>query len=255
MSLNVAKKNIALISTRPSEKNIGLLKGLENTSISLLSHPLTEIIPLKNYDKFDEILNNLKNYQHIIFISSNAVQFFISRISKLSIKLPKHIIFSSIGPTTQKALKDNFDINVHCPKKNFDSKHLLKNKVFEHVQNKKVLVVRGVGGRESLKKMLEEKGADVDYGECYVRNYLPINFKKIQQEIKAYNSIFLLISSQESAINFLAQNKEDDWQWLKSTKIIVNHPRIKKVLDLTFDKIILTNDVALNSLIKIVKSN
>ncbi len=71
MSLNVAKKNIALISTRPSEKNIGLLKGLENTSISLLSHPLTEIIPLKNYDKFDEILNNLKNYQHIIFNKLN----------------------------------------------------------------------------------------------------------------------------------------------------------------------------------------
>ena len=255
MNLNVLKKNIALISTRPAEKNLSLLKGLENTNISLLSHPLTEIIPLKNYDKFDEILNNLKNYQHIIFISTNAVQFFISRVNKFSIKLPKHIIFSSIGPTTQKALKDNFDINVHCPKKNFDSKHLLKNKVFEHVQNKKVLVVRGVEGRESLKKMLEEKGAYVDYGECYIRNYLPINFEKIQQEIKAYNSIFLLISSHESAINFLAQNKEHDWQWLKSTKIIVNHPRVKEVLGLTSDNIILTNDVALNSLLKIVKSN
>ena len=255
MNLNVVKKSIALISTRPSEKNIGLLKGLENTNISLLSHPLTEIIPLKNYDRFDEILNNLKNYQHIIFISTNAVQFFISRIDKFSIKLPKHTIFSSIGPTTQKALKDNFDINVHCPKKNFDSEHLLNNKVFKHIQNKKVLVIRGVGGRESLKKMLEEKGADVDYGECYIRNYLPINFMKIQQEIKAYNSIFLLISSHESAINLLAQNKGGNLQWLKSTKIIVNHPRIKEVLDLTSDNIILTNDVALNSLLKIVKSN
>tara|TARA_B100000767_G_scaffold273674_1_gene304520 strand:+ start:1653 stop:2420 length:768 start_codon:yes stop_codon:yes gene_type:complete len=255
MNLNVVKKNIALISTRPSKKNIDLLKGLENTNISLLSHPLTEIIPLTNYDRFDEILNNLKNYQHIIFISTNAVQFFISRANKLSIKLPKHIIFSSIGPATQKALKDNFDINVHYPKKNFDSKYLLKNKVFKHIQNKKVLVVRGIGGRESLKKMLEKKGADVDYGECYIRNYLPINFEKIQQEIKAYNSIFLLITSHESAIHFLAQNKGDDWQWLKTTKVIVNHPRIKEVLDLTCDNIILTNDIALNSLLKIVKSN
>ena len=117
------------------------------------------------------------------------------------------------------------------------------------------MVIRGVGGRESLKKMLEEKGADVDYGECYIRNYLPINFMKIQQEIKAYNSIFLLISSHESAINLLAQNKGGNLQWLKSTKIIVNHPRIKEVLDLTSDNIILTNDVALNSLLKIVKSN
>ena len=102
---------------------------------------------------------------------------------------------------------------------------------------------------------MKKKGADVDYGECYIRNYLPINFEKIQQEIKAYNSIFLLITSHESAIHFLAQNKGDDWQWLKTTKVIVNHPRIKEVLDLTCDNIILTNDIALNSLLKIVKSN
>ena len=89
----MAKKNVALISTRPYEKNIILLKELVDTNISLLNYPLTEIKPLKNYAKFDSILSNLKKYQHIIFISTNAVHFFVERFKSLKIKLPEHIIY------------------------------------------------------------------------------------------------------------------------------------------------------------------
>ena len=105
MSLNTSKKNIALISTRPYEKNIDLFKKLKNKNILLLNHPLTEIKPLQNYAKFDLILRNLNNYQHIIFISTNAVNFFVTRLKILQIKLPKNIIYSSIGPKTKEVLK------------------------------------------------------------------------------------------------------------------------------------------------------
>ena len=252
MSLNDVKKNIALISTRPYEKNIVLLKGLKNTNISLLNHPLTEIKPLKDYAKFDSILSNLKNYQHIIFISTNAVDFFVERFKSLSIELSDHIIFSSIGPITQEALENQFNINVHCPEEIYDSKHLIKNKIFNNLQDKKVLIIRGVGGREVLKDMLEEKGAEVNYGECYVRNYLPINLNQLRQETQNYNSIFLIISSYESAKHFLTQNKTNGWDWLESVKIIVNHPKIKDALSLISNNIIVTNDLSKNSLLHIV---
>ena len=104
MSLNDAKKNVALISTRPYEKNIALFKELENENILLLNYPLTEIKALEDYAEFDLILSNLNNYQHIIFISTNAVNSFAKRLKNLKIKLPNHIIFSSIGPMTREAL-------------------------------------------------------------------------------------------------------------------------------------------------------
>ena len=255
MSLNDVKKNIALISTRPYEKNIVLLKGLKNTNISLLNHPLTEIKPLKDYAKFDSILSNLKNYQHIIFISTNAVDFFVERFKSLSIELPGHIIFSSIGPVTQEALENQFNINVHCPEEIYDSKHLIKNKIFNNLQDKKVLIIRGVGGREVLKDMLEEKGAEVHYGECYIRNYLPINLNKLQNEAENYNSIFLIISSYESAKHFLTQNKTHRWDWLESVNIIVNHSKIKDVLSLISNNIIVTNDLSKNSLLRLISSH
>ena len=249
---NGVKKNVALISTRPYEKNIILLKELVDTNISLLNYPLTEITPLKNYAKFDSILSNLKKYQHIIFISTNAVHFFVERFKSLKIKLPEHIIYSSIGPATQKALKNQFNINVHCPKETYDSKNLIANKIFNNLQDKKVLIIRGEGGRETLKDKLEEKGAEVHYGESYIRNYLPINLNQLQQETQNYNSIFLIISSYESAKHFLTQNKTNGWDWLESVKIIVNHPKIKDALSLISNNIIITNDLGKNSLLRII---
>jgi len=250
-SINV-KKNVVLISTRPYEKNMVLLKELEGTNISLLNYPLTKIEPLKDYAKFDSLLNNLKNYQHIIFISTNAVHFFVERFKSLVIKLPDHIIFSSIGPTTQKALENEFNINVYCPEKTYDSKHLIKNKIFNNIQNKKVLIIRGEGGREVLKDMLEKKGSEVHYGECYIRNYVPINLNKLQNEAKSYNSIFLIISSYESAKYFLTQNNAHNWDWLQSVNIIVNHSRIKDALSLISKNIVVTNNLSKDSLLHLI---
>jgi uroporphyrinogen-III synthase len=254
MRLNNTKNNIALISTRPYDKNIVLLKELEDTNISLLNYPLTQIKSLNDYSKFDLILKNLKNYQHIIFISTNAVNFFIERITKLSLKLPGNLIFSSIGPATQKALQDKFNIYVHCPESNYDSEHLIQNKIFNNIEKQNILIIRGVGGREALKTILKKKGAKVAYGECYIRNYLKINLNQLKNDIKIFDQIYLLITSYESAKHFLNQNKKQNWDWLQSLKIIVNHQRIKKELSLISNKIIVTNDIN-GKLINLISKN
>ena len=258
MSLNDAKKNVALISTRPYEKNIALFKELENENILLLNYPLTEIKALEDYAEFDLILSNLNNYQHIIFISTNAVNSFAKRLKNLKIKLPNHIIFSSIGPMTREALENEFNINIHCPKENYDSEHLIKNKIFDDLQDKKVLIIRGTGGRETLKHMLEEKGAKVDYGECYIRNYLKIEQEKLSQELKNCTDIFILISSSGSA--FQLESHPGQWIGNYKTKFIVNHKKIEFSLrngnyGSRLDDVIVTKDLSAKSLLDIIQAN
>ena len=63
-----------------------LSNELKNSEIKLLSYPLTEIYPLNNYQIFDGVIENIKTYQHIIFISTNAVHFFLERVKKLSLQ-------------------------------------------------------------------------------------------------------------------------------------------------------------------------
>ena len=100
------QKKIVLISTRPHKTNVQLSNELKNSDIKLLNYPLTEIYPLDNYQIFDTIFENLKTYQHIIFISTNAVHFFLERLKKLSQGIPKNTIISSIGPTTKILLEN-----------------------------------------------------------------------------------------------------------------------------------------------------
>ena len=161
-------KKIVLISTRPHKTNVQLSNELKNSDIKLLNYPLTEIYPLDNYQIFDAIFENLKTYQHIIFISTNAVHFFLERLKKLSQGIPKNTTISSIGPTTKILLEKHLSLDVHCPVETFDSENLLKEEIFSNVKDQKILIIRGMGGRETLKNNLEKRGAIVNYGECYL---------------------------------------------------------------------------------------
>ena len=251
--MNIPKK-IALISTRPQKTNLQLSDELKKSEIKLLSFPLTEIHPLNNYQIFDGVIENIKTYQHIIFISTNAVHFFLERVKKLSLQIPKNLIFSSIGPTTKLLLQKYLSVDVHSPIKTFDSEHLLKEKIYNNVEDQKILIIRGEGGRETLKNALEEKGATVNYGECYVRKYVDIDLNQLKNDLVNYHHQFFLFSSTNSAKHFIHQLSKVDSRWLQNIKIIVNHKKIEGLLSKIFKDIFVCNNIDTQNIRKLIVS-
>jgi uroporphyrinogen-III synthase len=247
-------KKIALISTRPWGTNVQLSDDLKNSDIKLLSFPLTEIYPINNYQIFDGVIKNIKTYQHIIFISTNAVHFFLERVKKLSLQIPKNLIFSSIGPTTKLLLQKKLSVDVHSPIKTFDSEHLLKEKIYNNVEGQKILIIRGEGGRETLKNALEEKGATVNYGECYVRKYVDIDLNQLKNDLVNYHHQFFLFSSTNSAKHFIHQLSKVDSRWLQNIKIIVNHKKIEGLLSKIFKDIFVCNNIDTQNIRKLIVS-
>ena len=247
-------KKIALISTRPQGTNVQLSDDLKNSEIKLLSFPLTEIHPLNNYQIFDGVIENIKTYQHIIFISTNAVHFFLERVKKLSLQIPKNLIFSSIGPTTKLLLQKKLSVDVHSPIKTFDSEHLLKEKIYNNVEGQKILIIRGEGGRETLKNALEEKGAIVNYGECYVRKYVDIDLNQLKNDLVNYPHQFFLFSSTNSAKHFINQLHNIESGWLQNIKIIVNHKKIEELLSKIFKDIFVCNNIDTQNIRKLIVS-
>ena len=245
-------KKIALISSRPQGANVQLSDDLKNSEIKLLSFPLTEIHPLNNYQIFDGVIENIKTYQHIIFISTNAVHFFLERVKKLSLQIPKNLIFSSIGPTTKLLLQKKLSVDVHSPIKTFDSEHLLKEKIYNNVEGQKILIIRGEGGRETLKNALEEKGATVNYGECYLRKYVDIDLNQLKNDLVNYHHQFFLFSSTNSAKHFINQLSNVDSRWLQNIKIIVTIKKLRgflvKLLRIFLFVTILTHKIFANLL-------
>ena len=247
-------KKIALISSRPQETNVQLSDDLKNSEIKLLSFPLTEIHPLNNYQIFDGVIKNIKTYQHIIFISTNAVHFFLERVKKLSLQIPKNLIFSSIGPSTKLLLQKYLSVDVHSPIKTFDSEHLLKEKIYNNVEGQKILIIRGEGGRETLKNALEEKGGIVNYGECYVRKYVDIDLIQLKNDLVNYHHQFILFSSTNSAKHFIDQLHNIETDWLQNIKIIVNHKKIEGLLSKIFKNIFVCNNIDTQNIRKLIVS-
>ena len=247
-------KKIALISTRPLKTNVQLSEELKNSEIKLLSFPLTEIHPLNNYQIFDGVIENIKTYQHIIFISTNAVHFFVERVKKLSLQIPKKLKLSSIGPTTKLLLQKKLSVDVHSPIKTFDSEHLLKEKIYNNVEGQKILIIRGEGGRETLKNALEEKGAIVNYGECYVRKYVDIDLNQLKNDLVNYHHQFFLFSSTNSAKHFIHQLSKVDSRWLQNIKIIVNHKKIEGLFSKIFKDIFVCNNIDTQNIRKLIVS-
>ena len=247
-------KKIALISSRPQGTNVQLSDDLKNSEIKLLSFPLTEIHPLNNYQIFDGVIKNIKTYQHIIFISTNAVHFFLERVKKLSLQIPKNLKFSSIGPTTKLLLQKKLSVDVHSPIKTFDSEHLLKEKIYNNVEGQKILIIRGEGGRETLKNALEEKGAIVNYGECYVRKYVDIDLNQLKNDLVNYHHQFILFSSTNSAKHFIDQLHNIETGWLQNIKIIVNHKKIEGLLSKIFKNIFVCNNIDTQNIRKLIVS-
>jgi uroporphyrinogen-III synthase len=251
--MNIPKK-IALISTRPQKTNLQLSDELKKSEIKLLSFPLTEIHPLNNYQIFDGVIKNIKTYQHIIFISTNAVHFFLERVKKLSLQIPKNLIFSSIGPTTKLLLQKKLSVDVHFPIKTFDSEHLLKEKIYNNVEGQKILIIRGEGGRETLKNALEEKGGIVNYGECYVRKYVDIDLIQLKNDLVNYHHQFIIFSSTNSAKHFIDQLHNIETGWLQNIKIIVNHKKIEGLLSKIFKNIFVCNNIDTQNIRKLIVS-
>ena len=211
--------------------------------MTTIDYPFLKIQALKDYVPFDFLISRLSTYNYLIFISTNAVKMFIERMDLLSIKLPEDIILASIGKSTQEVLREKYQREVFCPNNIFDSEHLLDHSVFNNVQSKMALIIRGEGGRETLKKGLENKGAKVTYGECYKRKFLPIDFKEIKKNTKNFKNISFLITSNESAKHFISEVKNEDKSWLMKCNLIVNHEKIKKKLETFFSNVIVLPEI------------
>ncbi len=247
------KLSTALILTRPAHQNKQLIEALNESSISPIDYPFIEIEALDDYELFDSIIHQLDAYHYLIFISTNAVKFFADRMNQLSLNLPQKIILASIGQTTRDALQHTFKREVSCPDEIFDSEHLLAHPIFNNIESKNVLIVRGEGGRETLKSGLEKKGSAVAYVECYKRNFLPFDLKKLKEVTKGFKSIAFLITSNESADHLISKIKNEDKDWLQYCCLIVNHEKLEKKLGLIFKKKFVSPHINALTIINIIE--
>ena len=143
-------------------------------------------------------------------------------------------------------LKKN--IAVDCfPKENASSQELLKIKECAELSNRKILIIRGKGGSETLKNYLIASN-QVDYLEVYER--IPCKLSKIHKEslISFVNhpDVASMATSNESLVNIIqlvSRASPTYFEILKSRRMIVFSELIKSTAKkLGFKKIEVTQN-------------
>ena len=214
MNAPLAGKRIAI--TRPAEQAKKLAALITNAGGTPILFPLIEITPLADYSLFDGVLREVEDYDWAIFISSNAVQNGMPRLLKKGI--PQNLKFAAIGAITAKELEKFGVKNVLFPTEKSDSEALLA--LPEMLKTKKVMIFRGVGGRDILAETLTARGAAVTFAECYQRT----NPQQNCDALKASTLHGIVVTSSEAMRHFLDLAESESW--LENTPIFVNHARV-----------------------------
>jgi uroporphyrinogen-III synthase len=102
-----------------------------------------------------------------IFISPNAAQFGMAAIRTHG-GLPATLRVFAVGPGTARALAEQGVEGVITPDGQ-DSEALLALPQLQAVAGRRVVIVRGVGGRDLVADTLRARGAEVHFLECYRR--------------------------------------------------------------------------------------
>ena len=216
---------IGIAITRPINQAKKLAALIDQAGGTPILFPLIEIEPLKDYSQFEAVTSEIETYDWAIFISSNAVQNGMPRLLKQGI--PSNLKFAAIGPVTASELQSFGVKDVLIPNDRFDSESLLALDEMHAVSNKKILIVRGVGGRDVLAETLKARGAQVTFAECYQRINPQTNCDLLANLYREKKLHGIVITSSEAMRHLL--DLAGDADWLKNVTLFVNHARIAEL--------------------------
>nr|WP_275446868.1 uroporphyrinogen-III C-methyltransferase [Pseudoalteromonas sp. McH1-42] len=153
--------NVKLAITRPAGKGALLGEQLEAQGISCDCTPVLELVKLP---VSDTELAPIMEAEQLIFISQDAVYYLAQHQPTFS----PDCQFFAVGDKTAAAIEACFDRRAIVPEQH-DSEGVLALPALQQVEDKRVVVVKGRGGRTLISQMLKQRGARVSHCVVYER--------------------------------------------------------------------------------------
>ena len=174
---------LRVLITRPAGRADDLARAVAAAGGNSVQVPLLTVSGLDRqgdtavWQRTDQYLQRLAHYRYVIAISVNAVHYGMPRIAAAlqqrglphALQLPASIDWYGIGAATIGEFS-RWGIAARGGSAGTTSEALLALPDLRSVHGAAILILRGVGGRETLAAVLRERGALVDYAECYRRS-------------------------------------------------------------------------------------
>ncbi|MBM4219419.1 MAG: uroporphyrinogen-III synthase [Gammaproteobacteria bacterium] len=155
---------IGVLVTRPDHQAAHLCQLIEAEGGAAVRYPALVIQPRPDRAAIRAAVGPTDRYDLVIFVSANAVRFGADLLDRR-----RDAPVAAIGQATAAALNAAGHRVSLMPAEGADSESLLALPQLAHMSGQRVLIVRGVGGRDLLKEAMTARGAQVHYAEVYTR--------------------------------------------------------------------------------------
>lgn len=231
---------VNVLVTRPQHQCAVLANRIREEGGNPVLFPVLTITDVDNTDKLVDLVKRLHEFDWAFFVSPNAVHKAMQFIAKYG-DFPAHLNVAVVGKGSADALKQYGIDKVFSPTEQFDSEALLKLPVLQNMAGQRVVIFRGVGGRPLLGDTLIQRGAALDYAECYQRKKPEADVNSLLAAWSRGEIHAVIITSSEGLHNLFDILGKLGQQLLKSTPIFTSYERIVQAAgDLGLEKIIKT---------------
>ena len=212
-----------ILVTRPAHQADHLCRLIEAAGGRPIRFPVLEIRPSADPDAAAAALGRLADYDVAVFVSANAVQQAVAAMGPRP--WPSRVEIAAIGAATAQALMAQGLVVTHCPVADFTSEALLALPALQGLAGRRVLILRGDGGRDQLRDTLRARGAEVDYLEVYRRCLPEADSAPLLDRWRSGEIDAVMVTSNESLRNLTTIVGTLGKPLLRATPLIVPNAR------------------------------
>ncbi len=203
----------SILITRPAQKAASMAELVKKGHGTPVIFPTIEIGPPSDWEKVDEAIVTLRQFDWVVFSSAHGVKFFTGRLqTRSALDILESFSIAAVGSKTANALrKRGVPVDFIPPAYTADS--LLEGLKQKQPESQAFLLVSGDKGRKTLSAGLRSAGASVESVVAY-RNIKPDpeNVRDIVAQLQKNAIDFFTFTSPSTFQNFvdLIQDHTDD---------------------------------------------
>ena len=220
---------MSILITRPDPAGKALTQRLIDAGKIAFQAPLIEIIAGRELSLLDAKLKSLRAGDCVFLLSKNAVSYANWQLNQLQQSWPDTLSYYGIGKSTAKDFQHLSSFPICYPEQGETSEDLLELPALHQVKNKRILLLRGNGGRDLLSTTLRQRGAIVDTCECYQRLFIhyPPEAFALQWEKAQVDT--LVVTSGEMLQQLFDLVAEPKKAWLLNCHLLVVSERLATI--------------------------
>ena len=250
----LALRNIHVLVTRPEDQQQNLVELIESEGGEAIRFPTIEIAPTEHQEELQATLQHLDEFNIAVFISPNAAQFVFESLSKLNLRLPDSLLLACVGKGCARAVEEKGYTLHAMPVSGIGSEGLLQHELMQLVEDKRVVIFRGNGGRELLADRLRERGARVEYCECYRRKMPDADTTPLVKQWRNGGIQVVTITSTQALKNLQSMIGDEAVHLLQDTPLVALSERIADVAsDLGCKEVLVTSDTSDLAIVDAIK--